>query len=191
MGERAVSVLRKPGPGHFLNGTGDRDGPPLPENPARKNETETEAPAEYPHDPEGVARVFLRGVFLSDREDVERVILPHEDAAVLWKDGEPRNDERHRAVVKHMAEEMTWRELEPGDQVRLTGGRTFRVTKDMAGPDRKVLLPAGPWGRTTPMPIPLRRRDGRWKVDPSPVIPMPRRAQRARRRRLRGQSGAD
>lgn len=116
---------------------------------------------------EAAVRGLMLGSVMADEAAVKAVIMPHPDSAILWSGPVPTKDQL--VLVQQRMGTVTFRECKAGDTLVLGGGRKFTVTPDMVGPDAKVLVPdMGAQG--TSMPMVVKRIDGTWRVDATPVI---------------------
>ena len=79
--------------------------------------------------------------------------------------------------MKAQLAQQSIRRLKPGEKLKLRGGQTLEVKDEEMGPDRALLLPE--WA---PVPTPLEKIKGHWKVDASLIISGRRAADEARRK---------
>ena len=122
---------------------------------------------DYPDTPEGVLRDFYVAMVEQDAAKIRRLIVPHENAEVLWSGPGYTADQREE--WKQRFQTMTFRRLSAGDKVEIAQGQTMEVLEPMVGPNKKLLLPQVKGGQYT-NPLFVVRRGGEWKVDASILI---------------------
>jgi hypothetical protein len=122
--------------------------------------------------PEATLIEFLVAVMACDKARVTRVIVPTNDASILWQ-GQPAAAQAMAEMKKAVA---AVRRLQPGETVNLPGGRKLLLDKSHVNANRQQLTLPG-----NPIPFTLIRQDGQWKVDPRPMIAGRKAAAKARR----------
>lgn len=126
--------------------------------------------------PEGALRAFLASMLGPDPATLRQVILPVSEAdfAVLLA-SRPMSTEARQIEVGRIAS-LPIRSLKAGDTVALPGGRSLKIAKDDVGRDHVLLQMS-----SGPLPILVRRLNGRWYVDAAPIIAARRTAAALRR----------
>jgi regulation of enolase protein 1 (concanavalin A-like superfamily) len=125
--------------------------------------------------PETVFVDFTIAVLTHDEATLRRLTLPCEGFEWLLK-GEAAPPEAAETIRTHLLQQPI-RRLKPGEKLGLPGGRTLTVGPDDVREDRVILIPEG-----TPIPTRLQKLDGRWRVDPAPVIAGRKAADAARKK---------
>lgn len=113
--------------------------------------------------PEQALRTFFIAMMTKDEATLRAVTLPTEDFDWLLR-GQALPADKIEDVKAQLARQ-TIRTLKPGDDITLPGNRRVKVMPEEVTADRAVLLPQG-----APVPSRLRKTDGRWRVDASPII---------------------
>jgi len=146
-----------------------------PETKAKAPETKAKAPdskkATKPAPaatPEEAFRAFMLAIITLDEPTLRAVSLPNDELGVLLK-GQAATGAAEEMIRAQMPNQK-FRRLKAGDEVKLPAGtRTLIVRPDEVGADRVFLLPEGP-----PMakmyPMGVRKVDGGWRVDATPLI---------------------
>ena len=126
--------------------------------------------------PEEAFRTFLVAMMTRDEATLRAVTLPTDDFDWLLRGQALRADqvEQFKAEVA----QQPIRSLKPGDEITLPGNRKVpRVLPEEVTAERAVLLPEG-----SPIPSRLRKVDGRWRVDATPIIAGRKAADAARKK---------
>jgi hypothetical protein len=113
--------------------------------------------------PEEALRTFLMAMTVADETALRAVTLPHREIDRLLRGEEPPF--RGLEALKQEMHRMPIERLRAGAQVRLPGNEVFVVRTQDVGLDRAVLQP-----QSSPTPLNVRRVNGHWKVDASPII---------------------
>lgn len=114
---------------------------------------------------EAVARELLAAMFLKDRAVIERLTLEYAGREVLWSGPEPSALEISDLLEE--LERVTFRVPYSGEVLPMPDG-SF-VAAPLPTRDRIFLLMRPP-GASGELPFPMVRRNGRWFVDPAPLI---------------------
>ena len=128
--------------------------------------------------PEQALRIFLIAMMTKDEATLRAVTLPTDDFDWLLR-GQAVPSDQAEAFKAQMARQPI-RALKPGDVITLPGNRKVTVHKEEVTADRAVLLPEG-----APVPNRVRRLDGRWRVDATPIIAGRKAAEAARKKATR------
>ncbi len=123
--------------------------------------------------PEKALRAFLVAMATKDETTLRAVTLPTDDFAWLLK-GQAVPAE-HLDEFKRMMAEQPIKTLKVGDEFTLPGNRKFKVPASDIADDKAVLVPEG-----APTPTRVRKVDGKWKVDATPIISGRKAAEAAR-----------
>ncbi|WP_437194437.1 hypothetical protein [Planctomicrobium sp. SH527] len=123
----------------------------------------TEAGTEAADSPEGVLRAFLLAVLSQDAESAQTYSLEDPDFQMLFE-GEKRPEDVV-APLKATIGQLPIRQLKVGEKVTLQNKKRITVDAKMVSEDRTQLMAA-----LFPEPVPMRKVDGIWKVDPRPII---------------------
>lgn len=131
--------------------------------------------------PEQALRTFLVAMVTRDETTLRAVTLPTKDFDWLLR-GQPLPSDVVDEARAQLAR-VPIRALKPGDEIILPGNRKIRVRPEEVTAERAVVLPEG-----SPIPTRLRKVDGRWRVDATPVIAGRKAAEAARKKASRPES---
>lgn len=133
-------------------------------------------PEPFPNTPEGSYKSFFVAMAIGDEPALRAVALPVEGFEWLLM-GQRVPADQVAALRKAVLEQMVVRPLKVGESVRMPEGPTYEVKPDDVSDDRAMVIQD-----TAPLPIRCRKVDGRWKVDPTPIIAARKAAEAARQR---------
>lgn len=123
--------------------------------------------------PEDTVVALRLAVRVGDRRQIEELILPHPEAAILWQERPGRTPLTDAERIQIESDPI--RRLQVGDEVNVLGGKTVVVAEGQVTSDRLVLA-SGPTERDL---YPVVRAGGRWRVEVTRLIerfkPRPRR----------------
>jgi hypothetical protein len=122
--------------------------------------------------PEDAYRTFMLAMLAADEKTLRAVTFPTTELDVLLSGEAPPF--KTIKEMKQMVQKLPLERLKVGDLVKLPRNKSMVIRASEVGPDRAVLI-----GEDEPLPTRLRRVDGHWKVDPSPVIAGRKAAQKA------------
>ena len=113
--------------------------------------------------PEEALRTFLTAMIEQDEATIRVVALQSSGMERLWL-GEPMSPAQVESACASIAR-MPIRALKAGDPVALPRNRSTVLAPEEVGPKRAVLAFEG-----APVPTRVHNVEGRWKVDPAPMI---------------------
>ncbi len=131
--------------------------------------------------PEQALWTFLVAIATKDEETLRAVTVSTDDFDWLMKGEGVPADKRNE--FKAVVARQPIRALKAGDEVSLPGNRKTTVAADEVSDDRAVLLPEG-----APLPNRLRKVDGLWRVDATPIVAGRKAAEAARKKAREAQS---
>ena len=113
--------------------------------------------------PERAIRWFMVSLLTRDVVGLRAVTLPVDDLELIMppKPVPPESLDAFKAQVA----EMQVRLLKTGEEVKLAGGRTYKVRPEDVGPDRAVVLP-----EMASYPLVSHKVEGQWRIDVSPIV---------------------
>lgn len=141
----------------------------------RTAQTETSNGKAAAATPEQALRTFLAAMITQDEKSLRAVTLPAKDLEWLLK-GKPVPADLIENIKSQIANQPI-RVLKPGDVITLPGNRKLTVQPDEVTKDRAFLLPEG-----MELPSRLRKVDGRWRVDATPMIAARKAAEAVRKK---------
>ena len=115
--------------------------------------------------PEEALRSFIIAMFIQDEAALRAVTLPTDPAEFKWLVGGQPIPPDQLEEIKAQMKRVPIRVLKPGETVTLPRNRKVTIRPEDIGVDRTMLLPEG-----APLPTRLRKVEGRWRVDPTPII---------------------
>ncbi|MEX2670587.1 MAG: hypothetical protein WD294_00615 [Phycisphaeraceae bacterium] len=118
--------------------------------------------------PGDAVRRLLVAVLLRDEQAVRASALPHENLHALWA-GEPPEEERAKPFRRMLEQEMTTRQLQPGETVALPGSQQHVLSEEVLTDDRQLVI-AEREGETLMAPLWVERTEEGWRVDAGPLI---------------------
>jgi hypothetical protein len=124
-------------------------------------------PREKTRSPEEVIRSFFMAMMSNDEEGILREIIPHPQAEILWE-GETIPPEILSNIKKQMGS-MTFTECTVGELLELPDAENLKVTAQMVNEENKLMFPVID-GQPAPTPLAVKRIEGEWKIDASPLI---------------------
>ena len=127
--------------------------------------------------PEDALRNFIIAMFIQDVAALRAITLPTDPAEFKWLVGGQPIPPDQLEEIKAQMKRVPIRVLKPGETVTLSRDRKVTVRPEEVGADRAILLPEG-----APMPTRLRKIEGRWRVDPTPIIAARKAADAARKK---------
>jgi hypothetical protein len=133
--------------------------------------------------PEDAYRAFLLALAAQDEDALRELTLAADGFEWLLR-GERIPRER-MGESELGSKTLGLRRLHPGDTVTMAGGRVITILPEQVSERRAVLLAEG-----SPIPTDLRRVDGVWKVDATPIIAGRMAADAARRRAAEAKKNA-
>jgi hypothetical protein len=113
--------------------------------------------------PERAIRTFILAMATKDAAMLRAVTLPADDLEVLLQGRTIPAEEV--AAFKAQIAEIPVHVLKAGEEITLPDNRKFKAGPDHVTPDRAMVMPAG-----ASFPAHLRKIEGRWRVDASPII---------------------
>jgi hypothetical protein len=120
-------------------------------------------------------RTFQIALITKDEATLRAVTLAADDfGRLLEGEGVPADK---TDVIRATAERQPIRTLKAGDEINVPGSGKSKVQPAEVTDERAVLLPEG-----APMPIRLKKVDGRWRVDARPMIAGRKAAEAARKK---------
>jgi hypothetical protein len=125
--------------------------------------------------PEQALRTFLVAMMTKDETTLREVTVPTDDFDWLLK-GQAVPAEHVEEFKAQMARQPI-RTLKPGDEFTLPGNRKMTIQASEVTADRAILVPEG-----APVPNRVRKVDGRWRVDATPIIAGRKAADAARKK---------
>lgn len=125
--------------------------------------------------PEEAMRSFMAAMICQEEEALRELTLPNEEFEWLLR-GDAAPKEVHQQIKDRIAE-MPVEVFKEGDEIMLPGGRKQKVKAEEVGEDRAVVMPEG-----APIPTRLRKVEGRWRVDATPIIAGRKAADAARKK---------
>ncbi len=138
---------------------------PLPTSRAQQAKTAEKA-AGFPNTPIGAVQNFIFAMATGDETALLAVTQPLPKGEVEWLlKGEHVPADQVADFHKAVAEEMKFRIGKPGEKFTLGRGRVLEIKPEEFTPDRTVIL-----HEAAPLPTRVRRIEGRWKVDATPII---------------------
>ncbi len=118
-------------------------------------------------DIKSICQKFIRSMLSKNEKGVRSVILPAEDAELLWQGEAPPKGMLEK--IDKSIENMVITEPKEGETVMLPDGRSIVMKKGMIGKDKTmILMTLG--GEKMPIPLMLSKVKGEWKIDASPLI---------------------
>lgn len=124
-------------------------------------------------EPEEVARQFFLAMLEHDPQEIQRWIVPHKQAALLWSD-ERLPPDRLKEAQKRTAGLKFYR-LKAGDTITPAKGEQYVVTAQMVDESHMLVIAEG-----FRMPVPVERRWNGWKVNAEPFVAPRREAAEAK-----------
>jgi hypothetical protein len=113
--------------------------------------------------PEDAYRTFMLAMLAADEKTLRAITLSSTELDVLLTGEEPPF--KTIKEMKQMVQKLPLERLKVGDLVKLPRNKSQVIRASEVGPDRAVLI-----GEDEPLPTRLRRVNGHWKVDASPLI---------------------
>ena len=114
-----------------------------------------------------MAREFLFAMFAADEQALRQLIVPDDDAHVLWEGrGLPPEV---RQLMQAQLNRLTFREAEPGEEVTLPDQKVMTIPSSPADPSTRVLIPLDD-PTFEGLIVILRGHEGGWRVDAGPLI---------------------
>ncbi len=142
-------------------------------DPSRKAKADVAAAT-----PEQALRNFFVAMVTKDVTTLRDLTLPTDDFDwLLMGQALPANQIE---VFKAQMAGQPIRTLRPGDEFTLAGNRKLKVLPEEVTADRAVLVP-----EAIPLPMRLRKVEGRWRVDAGPIIAARKAAEAARKKATR------
>ena len=157
-----------------------QDPQPKPQAPADREAKKEKSSGKAKADvaaatPEQALRSFFIAVATKDEATLRAVTLPTEELELLLN-GQALPTEQVEEFKAMMARQPI-RAMAPGDEMILPGKRKMTVQPDEVTAERVVLLPEG-----SPVPSRVRKVEGRWRVDATPLIAARKAADAARKK---------
>lgn len=115
--------------------------------------------------PEEACSAFMEALLASDRVALEKIIIPNENAFLLWDDIFFEGDDDYKNILS----DFSYYSLSLGDRVALDDKTDFVVLEDMVGDDKAVVLVTLE-GEPLSIPFFIRKLKDVWKVDASDII---------------------
>jgi hypothetical protein len=125
--------------------------------------------------PEAAYRSFLVALAAEDEDSLRDLTLDADGFEWLLRGG--RIPRERLGESEAGAKTLGLRRLHAGDTITMAGGRVITIQPEQVSERRAVLIAEG-----APLPTDLRRVDGVWKVDATPIITGRIAAESARRR---------
>jgi hypothetical protein len=153
--------------------------PALAQTPVSKESKPSTPPAvaTYPttSNPEDAVRTFLTAMLIKDQPVLKQVVQETREFDWLTRAEAPPADLLEQMRTQFMG--MPVKTLKPGDKVELPGGKSMVVATRDIGTSSAMIWPEG-----APTPLRVKKVDGRWKVDASPIIAARKAADAARKK---------
>lgn len=119
-------------------------------------------------EPEEVLMQFVGSLIRGEKNNLEKLAVPHPDLEILLRDARCKNDDTLRAI--NNLKKSSFKRLQPGDQFSLGGGKTRTVGEAEILPDRTMIEVPGFF-----LPFVALRQGDRWKISPKPLIAVSKR----------------
>ena len=117
--------------------------------------------------PEDAVQTLMLAMLKGDSKAIQAIILPADEAEILWQSGTPPKDVFDQIEKSIRAAKYT--RVKEGEKALLPDGKEVVIEKGMIGP-KKVLLWVEMDGERTPTPFWIEQKDEGWKVDARPLI---------------------
>jgi hypothetical protein len=119
-------------------------------------------------EPEEVLLQFVGSLIRGERENLEKLAVPHPDLEILLRDARYKNNDTLRAI--NNLKSSSFKRLQPGDRFSLGGGKTRTVGEAEISPNRTMIEVPGFF-----LPFVALRQGDRWKISPKPLIAVSKR----------------
>lgn len=117
--------------------------------------------------PVEVVRSFFLAMLANNEAGVQKHILPHPKADILWQGEAPPPEVLPQA--KRQFANMICLEGKVGETIYLPGGRKSKITSLVVNETRKLLIPVI-GGEFMPTPLFVFKVGNHWKVNAEPLI---------------------
>lgn len=135
----------------------------VPSTPNTTAEPETNESETTSSSPEATLRTFLVAMSTGDAETLKAICVPNDDLELLTMGGKPPADQMDQML--QYFDSLAIQKLTVGESFALPDGSTIVTDTTMVN-DNLVLVTFP----DNPIPFPLRRMDGSWKVDAGSLI---------------------